>query len=190
METKADIRKAMLARRDAIAVADRIEMSLAMCDASEALDFVPGTVISGYMPIRSEPDLRPLMARLRERGARLCLPVVLDRETIVFRDFVREAVHVDTGFGTSGPAEDAEELDPDMVLLPLSAFDAVGNRLGYGAGHYDRAIARLLARGRMPVLIGTAFSLQLVEHLPAEAHDAPLDFILTEGGLTPFAKPR
>lgn len=190
LDSKADIRKAMLARRNAIAVEDRIEMSMAMCDASEALDFVPGAVISGYMPIRSEPDLRPLMARLRERGARLCLPVVLDRETIVFRDFVREAAHVDTGFGTSGPGEDAAVLDPDLLLMPLSAFDDAGNRLGYGAGHYDRAIARLLARGRKPVLIGTAFSLQQVEHLPSEAHDVPLDFILTERGLKPFVQPR
>ena len=190
LQTKADIRKAMLARRDAVHVADRIEMSMAMCDHSEAVDFVPGAIVSGYMPIRSEPDLRPLMARLRERGARLCLPVVLSREAIVFRDFVRDAVHVDTGFGTSGPGEDAEVLDPDLILLPLSAFDAAGNRLGYGAGHYDRAIARLRARGREPVLIGTAFSLQQVEHLPAEAHDVPLDFILTEQGLRPFAKSR
>jgi 5,10-methenyltetrahydrofolate synthetase len=84
MDSKADIRARVLARRDGLAPEQRIEMSLAMAEAAEALSFDPGTVIAGYLPIRSEPDLRPLLARLRERGARLCLPVVLDRQTIVF----------------------------------------------------------------------------------------------------------
>jgi len=189
MDSKADIRSAMLARRDALAPDHRIEKSLAMAEAAEALSFDPGTVIAGYLPIRSEPDLRPMLARLRERGARLCLPVVLDRETIVFRDFVRGADLVKTGFGTSGPGDDAEILDPDMLLMPLSSFDARGNRLGYGAGHYDRAIAGLRARGKSPLLIGTAFSVQEAEALPAEDHDVPLDMILTEQGLRSLSQP-
>tara|TARA_R110002020_G_scaffold154610_7_gene334615 strand:+ start:495 stop:1067 length:573 start_codon:yes stop_codon:yes gene_type:complete len=188
MDTKAGIRAAMLALREALAPDRRIEMSLAMAEAAEALAFDPGTVIAGYLPIRSEPDLRPLMARLSERGARLCLPVVLDRETIVFRDFVRGADLVKTGFGTTGPGPEAEVLDPDMLLLPLSAFDAAGNRLGYGAGHYDRAIARLRGKGLTPRLVGTAFSLQEVAVLPAEAHDVPLDMILSERGLRSFSQ--
>ena len=130
-----------------------------------------------------------MLARCRERGARLCLPVVLDPETIVFRDFVRGAELVDSGFGTSGPGPDAELLDPDMLLMPLSAFDATGNRLGYGAGHYDRAIARLRDKGRSPLLVGTAFSLQEAEKVPAEAHDVPLAMILTERGLRSFPQP-
>lgn len=183
MDSKASIRAAVLARRDALDPGARIEMSLAMAEAAEQLEFDPGTVIAGYLPIRSEPDLRPMLARFRERGARLCLPVVLDRETIVFRDFVRGAEIVSTGFGTSGPGGDAELLDPDVLMMPLSSFDAEGNRLGYGAGHYDRAIAKLRGKGRTPVLIGTAFAIQEVDRLPAEAHDVPLDMILTERGL-------
>jgi len=189
MESKASIRTAMLARRDTLAPDLRIEMSLAMAEGAEALAFDPGTVIAGYLPIRSEPDLRPLLARFRERGARLCLPVVLDRETIVFRDFVRGADLVKTGFGTSGPGADAEVLDPDILMMPLSSFDSRGNRLGYGAGHYDRAIAKLHAKGRSPLLIGTAFSLQEIDTLPAEDHDVPLDMILTEQGLRSLSQP-
>src|SRR5690606_4672051 len=112
MDSKASLRAQMLAQRDALAPDRRIEMSLAMAGIAEAISFDPGAVIAGYLPIRSEPDLRPLMARFRARGARLCLPVVLDRETIVFRDFVRGAELVKTGFGTSGPGPDAEVLDP------------------------------------------------------------------------------
>ncbi|MDP2122277.1 MAG: 5-formyltetrahydrofolate cyclo-ligase [Hoeflea sp.] len=189
MDSKAGIRAAMLARRDGLAPERRIEMSLAMAEAGESIAFDPGTVIAGYLPIRSEPDLRPLMARLGARGARLCLPVVLDRQTIVFRDFVRGAELVNTGFGTSGPGPDAEVLDPQILLMPLSAFDAAGNRLGYGAGHYDRAIAQLHGKGLRPRLIGTAFSVQEAHSLPHEAHDVALEMILTERGLRSFSQP-
>ena len=152
-DLKKTIRRERLAARDAIPADLRIEKSLAMAEHGADITFEPGTVVSGFMPIRSEADIRPLMFALREKGARLCLPVVLDRETIVFRDLVRGAELVDTGFGTAGPGPEAEVLDPDLLLVPLSAFDAAGNRIGYGAGHYDRAIARLRANGMTPRLI-------------------------------------
>ena len=189
MISKASIRAAILARRDALDLDARIEMSLAMADIGEELAFDPGTVIAGYLPIRSEPDLRPLLARLRERGARLCLPVVVDREKIVFRDFIRGAELFNTGFGTSGPGAEATVLDPDILLMPLASFDARGNRLGYGAGHYDRAIAKLRDKGKSPLLIGTAFSIQETGMLPVEDHDVPLDMILTEQGLRSLSQP-
>ncbi|MAS05646.1 MAG: 5-formyltetrahydrofolate cyclo-ligase [Ahrensia sp.] len=182
-DLKKTIRRERLAARDAIPADLRIEKSLAMAEHGADITFEPGTVVSGFMPIRSEADIRPLMFALREKGARLCLPVVLDRETIVFRDLVRGAELVDTGFGTAGPGPEAEVLDPDLLLVPLSAFDAAGNRIGYGAGHYDRAIARLRANGMTPRLIGIAFACQEVDQVPAEPHDVPLDAILTEDGL-------
>ena len=182
-ELKKSIRRERLAARDAIPADLRIEKSLAMAEHGAEIAFETGTIVSGFSPIRSEADIRPLMFALREKGARLCLPVVLDRETIIFRDLVRGAELVDTGFGTAGPGPEAEVLDPDLLLVPLSAFDAAGNRIGYGAGHYDRAIARLRANGRTPRLIGIAFACQEVEAVPAEPHDVPLDAILTEDGL-------
>lgn len=180
---KKQLRKEMLARRDSVSLEARIEKSLAMAGFAEEITFTPGTVISGFLPIQSEPDLRPMLAGLRERGARLCLPVVIDSQTILFRDFVRGIDLVDTGFGTSGPPESAEILQPEIMLVPLSAFDDAGNRLGYGAGHYDRAIARIRAAGGKVNLIGTAFDIQKVAAIPAETHDVPLDRILTESGL-------
>lgn len=182
-DLKKTIRRERLAARDAIAADLRIEKSLAMAEHGAGIAFEPGTVVSGFSPIRSEADIRPLMFSMREKGAKLCLPVVLDRETIVFRDLVRGAELVDTGFGTAGPGPEAEVLDPELLLVPLSAFDAAGNRIGYGAGHYDRAIARLRAKGVRPQLVGIAFSCQEVEEVPAEPHDVPLDAILTEDGL-------
>lgn len=190
-DTPADLKKRLrletLAKRDALPADIRIEKSLAMAEHAGEIRFEPGTIVSGFLPIRSEADTRPLMAALREQGARLCLPVTLDRETIVFRELVRGAELVDTGFGTRGPGPEAQVLDPVLLLVPLSAFDARGDRIGYGAGHYDRAIARLRAKGMTPRLIGVAFACQEVDAVPAEAHDAPLDAILTEDGLRVFA---
>jgi 5-formyltetrahydrofolate cyclo-ligase len=148
-----------------------------------------GAVISGFWPIRSEPDIRPLMDDLRGMGADLCLPVVLDRETIVFRAFLPGAPVVKTGFGTTGPDAQAAVVEPDVMLVPLSAFDRSGHRIGYGAGHYDRAITRLDALGRRPCLIGIAFSCQEVSSVPFEPHDIPLDAILTEDGLIETRRP-
>ncbi|WP_425467427.1 5-formyltetrahydrofolate cyclo-ligase [Peteryoungia ipomoeae] len=184
---KARIRTERLALRDAMPSEDRLEFSLRMAElAGDLIVLQPGEVVSGFMPIRSEADIRPLMARLRARGARLCLPVVLNRETIVFRELLQSAVLVNTGFGTLGPGPDAAVLDPDLLLVPLSAFDGAGNRIGYGAGHYDRAIARLREKGRHPRLIGIAFDCQEVAEVPAEAHDVRLEAVLTESGLRTF----
>lgn len=185
---KARLRGERLAARDALTLAERQQKSQSMtAHGASGIPFALGTVISGFMPIRSEADTRPLMEALRTRGGRLVLPVVLDRETIVFRAFETDTPLVKTGFGTTGPGEDAEVLDPDILLVPLSVFDGKGQRVGYGAGHYDRAIARLHGKGRFPILIGVAFDCQEVPSVPAEPHDVPLHAILTESGLRWFS---
>jgi 5-formyltetrahydrofolate cyclo-ligase len=85
------------------------------------------------------------------------------------------------------PGPDAPVLDPEILLVPLSAFDRRGHRIGYGAGHYDRAIDLLKQKGMHPKLIGIAFDCQEVAHVPDEPHDVSLDAILTESGLRFFA---
>ncbi|MGI6855342.1 5-formyltetrahydrofolate cyclo-ligase [Mesorhizobium sp. 1B3] len=184
---KKTLRRDALARRDALDPAWRIEASLGMAEtASQAIPIVPGAIASGFWPMRSEVDVRPLMFALMEKGGRLCLPAILDKTTIVFRELVRGAPLVDMGFGTSGPGEEAEVLDPDVMLVPLAAFDRRGHRIGYGAGYYDRAIAKLQRQGRAPRLIGIAFDCQQVDHVPDEPHDVELPEILTESGLHRF----
>ena len=74
------------------------------------------------------------MFALREKGARLALPAILDKTTIVFRELVRGAEMIDMGFGTIGPGPEAAVLDPSLMLVPLAAFDGRGHRIGYGAG--------------------------------------------------------
>lgn len=185
-ETKQLLRKAALARRDALPLELRIEYAWLMAGFAAGIAFDPGTIISGFLPIRSEIDPRPLMAELRKKGAKLCLPAVISKTEIVFRIFEREQDLVPAGFGTLSPPEQAATIDPQILLMPLSAFDTRGHRIGYGAGHYDRAIAALQQKGLTPRLIGLGFECQRVTHVPDEAHDRPLQAVITETGLHHF----
>lgn len=185
--TKEQIRAAALAIRDAMSIEERNAASEKLAGYADALNVQAGQMVSGYYPIKSEIDLRPLMDALGAKHARLCLPAVLNKETIVFRSFVRGEELVDTGFSTRGPNDEALIVDPEIMLIPLAAFDHNGNRIGYGAGHYDRAVARLRAVGKKPLLIGTAFECQRVDAIPYEPHDISLHAVLTENGLHHFA---
>lgn len=181
---KQALRIEVLARRDATPGEWRIEASMAIAAlGGEKVEIGPAETVAGFWPIRSEVDVRPLMAALADRGARLALPVVVDSTTIVFRALERGGPLIETGYGTVGPGPEAATVTPSVVLVPLAAFDARGHRLGYGAGYYDRAIAELTAAGKRPRLVGVAFDLQEVDRVPAEPHDEPLDAILTESGL-------
>lgn len=188
--SKNDIRKAALAKRDVTDAEWREEASRGLTGLADQIETGPDDIVSGFWPIRSEIDVRALMKAFAARGVSLALPVVLDRETIVFRHYAPDAPLVDTGFGTSGPGEDAPVVDPTIMLVPLAAFDDHGNRIGYGAGHYDRAIAKLIDQGKRPRLIGVAFDCQRVDDVPAEPHDVPLDAMLTESGLRFFTSRR
>ncbi|WP_142593120.1 5-formyltetrahydrofolate cyclo-ligase [Pseudorhizobium endolithicum] len=186
-QRKAELRAGRLAARDAIPAAERIERSLALAEHGlNRIEIGQGRVVSGFLPIRSEVDTRPLMAGLRSRGARICVPVILDKERLEFRELVPGAELVPCGFGTSAPGPEAQVLEPDLMLVPVAAFDAAGHRIGYGGGYYDRAIARLREKGQDPMLIGIAFNCQEVASVPAEPHDIRLPAVLTESGLRHF----
>ena len=186
---KKQLRAEALARRDALDPQWRIEASLGMAEWAQRIPVEPGDVVSGFWPMRSEVDVRPLMFAFREQGARLCLPAILDKTTIVFRELMRGADLVDMGFGTYGPGPEAEVLQPVLMLVPLAAFDARGHRIGYGAGYYDRAIAKLQAGPRPPRLVGIAFDCQQVELVPEQPHDVVIPEMLTESGLRRLGQP-
>lgn len=182
-KVKAEFRELILKKRDALDAEQRIDKSITAAElANHHIEFDPGTVISGFFPIKSEIDPRPLMDYFRVRGAVLCLPVVFDKTKIIFRELVRGAELIDTGFGTRGPANDARVVDPSIMLVPLSVFDRKGGRIGYGAGYYDQAISRLVEKGITPVTIGMAFDCQQYDLVPQEPHDVAMNAIITESG--------
>jgi len=140
----------------------------------------PGTIVSGFMPIKSEINPLPLMKALTGQGARLALPVSAGRGApLVMRPWKLDEP-LDRGqWGIREPKADAAEVEPDILLVPLLAFDRAGHRIGYGAGYYDLTIAAL--RERKPIIaIGLAFAAQEVPAVPATPRDARLDLVLTE----------
>jgi 5-formyltetrahydrofolate cyclo-ligase len=182
---KDSLRKEVLARRKALPVVERIEKSLLLADHAEALPLPEGATVAGFWPIRDEIDPRPLMDRLRQMGHGLCLPVMTG-PSLIFRRLERDTELMPAGFGTSEPGPSAAEVRPDVLLMPLAGFDAKGTRIGYGKAFYDTTIALLQQSGPL-LCIGLAFALQEVDRVPAEAHDRPLNGILTEQGYRAFA---
>ena len=136
------------------------------------------TVFSAYEPMRSEFDPRPLLEKIAAVGGKVVLPAIVDGR-IVFRLHELGSKLVAGSFGTSEPPPDARELKPDVLLVPLLAFDAQGGRLGYGKGYYDAAITGMRKERRVGA-IGLAFEAQRVDKVPVTERDQRLDLILTE----------
>jgi len=136
-----------------------------------------GPVVAGTLAIRDELDAAPLLARLAGLGARIVLPRVEAHGEMTFRDS-SEATLEKGPFGLTQPTDKPEIVRPNLVLAPLLAFDLRGRRLGYGKGHYDRAIARLRATGRV-FYLGLAYAQQQVDAVPVERHDLLLDWVET-----------
>ncbi|HCP01864.1 MAG: 5-formyltetrahydrofolate cyclo-ligase [Alphaproteobacteria bacterium] len=148
--------------------------------SSPLANHVDGSIVSGYMPMHSEIDPQFLMARLSAAGATLCLPdVVADSAPLVFRRWAPEDGTVAGRYGIAVPSPEAESLTPDVLLVPMLAFDKSGRRLGYGGGYYDRTVASL-RETRDLMTVGLAFSGQARDDLHEGAHDMRLDWIVTE----------
>jgi 5-formyltetrahydrofolate cyclo-ligase len=178
--SKADLRAAALASRDALSGEQRAVAAEAIARRGLPFEITPGAVVSGYSPIRSEIDPAPLMRTLAASGARLALPAVTARgQTLHFRAW-RPGDRLMLGpLGILEPSPAATDVIPDIMLVPLAAFDRLGHRIGYGAGHYDYTLAHL--RKVKPVTaIGLAFAAQQIEAVPALQHDEALDYVLTE----------
>ncbi len=182
-DRKRSLRAAMLARRDALPPDERAAAAQALAALAGRVAARPGEAVAGFMPIRSEIDPRPLMLRLEAAGARLALPVVGARDApLSFRLWTAHAPLVAGPFGILQPTDAAAPCEPDIVLVPLAAFDRKGHRIGYGGGYYDRTLGALRTRRRLPAL-GVAFAMQEVDTIPASRHDALLDAVLTEAGV-------
>jgi 5-formyltetrahydrofolate cyclo-ligase len=144
------------------------------------LELAPGTVVSGFMPMKSEINPLPLLRSLAQAGAALALPVVSGRGKPLIMRVWQWGEPLNAGvWGIREPRPDAKEVDPDILLVPLLAFDRSGFRLGYGGGYYDLTIAGLRARKTITA-VGIALSAQEVGQVPTTPRDARLDLVLTE----------
>jgi 5-formyltetrahydrofolate cyclo-ligase len=177
---KAELRAAAQARRDALPADVRKIAAETIAARKFPLAITPDTIISGFMPLKSEINPLPLMQKLAEAGARLALPAIAGRGKPLMMRAWEVGAPLDRGqWGIREPKPDAPEVKPDILLVPLLAFDREGFRLGYGAGYYDMTIHRL--RALKPVTaVGIAFAAQEVPKIPTTPRDERLDLVLTE----------
>jgi 5-formyltetrahydrofolate cyclo-ligase len=187
-EYKSELRRAAFAKRDALPAPSRAAAAQTIAERVFPILIPAGAIVSGYSPMKSELNPVPLMRTLADIGAQLALPVVQGRgKPLIMRAWSFGAPLVSGVWGIREPAADAPEVFPDIMLVPLAAFDRNGHRIGYGAGYYDMTIARI--RAMKPVTaIGLAFAAQEADKVPAEPHDAPLDLVLTEKDVIDFRR--
>lgn len=180
-EVKAAARKAAFARRKAAHQAGGAGRSGHL---SQFLAGYRGVPLAGYMPIRTEIDPLPAMAEAAAYGP-VGVPVIMgEGQPLKFSRWEPEGALRDGPFGAQVPLED-DFFEPEIVIVPLVAFDRKGGRLGYGGGFYDRKL-ELLRGKRATLAVGFAYAAQEAEDLPLEPTDQPLDMVITESGVLTF----
>ncbi len=137
-------------------------------------------IIAGYVALEAELNITPLLETLFEEGYRICLPVVIDpTQPLIFRQWCPGDSLIKDSMGIPAPASDALVVDPDVLLIPLLAFDEQGNRLGQGKGHYDMTMTLLSAKKTI-LAVGMAYEGQKISSMPTYPTDYPMDVIITD----------
>jgi 5-formyltetrahydrofolate cyclo-ligase len=186
-EQKRALRKRMRAMRLVAEQKEGPDAALAVARLALArrgdLALGTGTIVAGYWPISTELDVRPLLARLEGAGVACALPAIEDgRDVLVFRRWRPGEDLLPGVFETRQPPPEAPLVFPDALLVPLLAVDGRGARLGHGRGWYDRTLAALrreVGSTGGPLAIGVGFALQVIDRVPCDAGDQPVDWILT-----------
>jgi 5-formyltetrahydrofolate cyclo-ligase len=183
---KASLRAAALAARDALSSERRAAAAQSIALRGLPFEITPGAVVAGYSPIRSEIDPVPLMRKLAVPGVQLALPAIMaSDQPLKFRAWSPDDRLQRGRLGILEPSADAKEVIPDILLVPLAAFDRAGHRIGSGAGHYDRTLEHL-RKMKAITAVGVAVAVQEVAAVPALLHDAALDYVLTETQVLDF----
>ena len=137
-------------------------------------------IISGFFPYQSEIDTRLLLGKLAGDGWTTCLPIVIaNGEPLLFRRWLPGEPTVPGVWGIPRPPETSPELEPDVLIIPLLAFNRKGFRLGYGGGFYDRTLEKLRTLKKI-IAIGVAYAAQELDDVPHGGHDQPSNYIMTE----------
>ncbi len=183
---KASFRAATLAKRDVMPAAERQAAAETLAARGLPIAVKPGAIVSGFMPMKTEINPLPLLRKIAGEGAKLALPCIDGRgKPLIMRAYQFGDTFKSGQWGIREPMPEAPEVKPDILLVPLVCFDRSGQRIGYGAGYYDRTIAAL--RALKPVTtIGIAFAMQEIPQVPATERDERLDFVLTEKEILRF----
>lgn len=157
----------------------------------EAVPLSKGKIIASYMPMGSEFDVTDLSFTLMEEGYNLCLPVVHEKsKELVFYSWEKDMDFVQSPLGVMEPVlpKNAKPVLPDILCVPLLAFDQKGYRLGYGGGFYDATLTAL-RKNKEVTAVGVGFAEQAcLFNLPREDHDAQMDYVITSAHVMDFTK--
>jgi 5-formyltetrahydrofolate cyclo-ligase len=187
-ELKSELRKTVFVTRDALPAAQRQAAAETIAARPFPLPIGPGVIVSGFSPIRTEINPLPLMRKLADAGAALALPAIAGKgKPLIMRAYAFGDPLEARTWGIREPKDDAPQVDPDILIVPLAAFDRHGNRIGHGAGYYDMTINRLRSM-KSVVAVGIAYAVQEVPQVPVTERDARLDLVLTERGVLDFRK--
>jgi len=183
---RATLRRQCIAARVALPAAEHAALStLLEAHLLTWLENIEPTLLGFCWPIRAEFDARPLILRLLARGWRAALPMIVAVDApMIFRGWTPDS---DLAIGRHGihyPAR-GEAVRPDLLLLPVNAFDARGFRIGYGGGYFDRTLAAMAPR---PLAVGVGFELARLADIGPRPHDIPLDAVATEAGIAFFPR--
>jgi 5-formyltetrahydrofolate cyclo-ligase len=183
---KSIVRRDAVTRRDALPADLRARAAETIAGRPFPLALEPGMIVSGFSPLKTEINPIPLMRKLAGAGAQLALPVVAGRgKPLIMRAFAFGDALASGQWGIREPKPEAAGVAPDILLVPLLAFDRAGQRIGYGAGYYDMTLAAL--RARKPVVaVGIAYAAQEIAAVPVTPRDARLDLVLTEREVIDF----
>jgi 5-formyltetrahydrofolate cyclo-ligase len=185
-EQKSAFRASALAKRDAMPAAERQAAAEVITARGLPVEVKPGTIVSGFMPMKSEINPLPLLRKLNADGAQLALPCIVGRgKPLIMRAWKFGDAFKAGQWGIREPVPEAPEVAPDVLIVPLACFDRAGQRIGFGAGYYDMTIHALRQKKKI-VAIGIAFAAQEIASVPATERDERLDFVLTERDVIDF----
>jgi 5-formyltetrahydrofolate cyclo-ligase len=181
VSSKSALREEALRRRGALGPEIRQMFSARLAAQGLAIARQVGArIASAFLAVKDEPDTLPLIAALTENSFRTALPITVSRAApLTFRLWRPGDATRRGALNIPEPLASAEIVEPDLLFVPLACFDRRGHRIGYGAGHYDRSLAALRAKGPVTA-VGVAYSAAQAPQIPDEPHDQRLDFILTE----------
>ena len=140
-------------------------------------------IIAGYYPSNYEVDILNFLEKASKKKFRVALPVIKSSTAMSFKSWIfKEPLYVNK-FGMLEPKDSSKNIIPDLIMVPLAAFDNSLNRIGYGKGYYDRSLKKISKIKKNAISLGIAYSFQKCQKIPTNKHDFKLDYIFTEKGI-------